>query len=100
VGTAVYRNQVAGAVPAGVPPDAAAAARDTLGGAVAAAGHLPDQLGAALLDAANQAFTHGLRLAFAISAAASLAVAVLVAVQLRGAGSPDVAGAADPPPRQ
>jgi DHA2 family multidrug resistance protein-like MFS transporter len=84
VGTAVYRNQVAGAVPAGVPPDAAAAARDTLGGAVAAAGHLPDQLGAALLDAANQAFTHGLRLAFAVSAAASIAVAILVAVQLRG----------------
>jgi MFS transporter, DHA2 family, multidrug resistance protein len=83
VGTAVYRNQVADAVPAGVPPGAAATARDTLGGAVAAAGHLPDQLGAALLDAANQAFTDGLRLAFAVSAAASVAVAILAAVQLR-----------------
>jgi MFS transporter, DHA2 family, multidrug resistance protein len=109
VGTAVYRNQVADAVPAGVPPEAAEAARDTLGGAVAAAGQLPDQLGAALLDAANQAFTHGLRLAFAISATASVAVAVLAAVQLRGSrgsGSEPVApgertGApADPPPRQ
>src|SRR6266487_2948257 len=44
VGTAAYRGQMAHALPAGVPPQAAAAARDTLGGAVAAAGQLPDQL--------------------------------------------------------
>jgi MFS transporter, DHA2 family, multidrug resistance protein len=44
IGTAVYRSQVTGALPAGVPPEAAQAARDTLGGAVAAAGQLPDQL--------------------------------------------------------
>jgi MFS transporter, DHA2 family, multidrug resistance protein len=84
IGTAVYRDRVAAAMPAGVPPDAAEAARDTLGGAVAAAGQLPSQLSAALLDAANQAFIHGLRLAFAVSAAASVAVAILAAVQLRG----------------
>ena len=35
VGTAAYRGQIANAIPAGVPPQAAAAARDTLGGAVA-----------------------------------------------------------------
>jgi DHA2 family multidrug resistance protein-like MFS transporter len=84
VGTAVYRDQVADAVPPGIPPDAAAAARDTLGGAVAAAGQLPDQLGAALLAVARQAFTQGLQLAFGISAAAALAVAVVAAVLLRG----------------
>jgi DHA2 family multidrug resistance protein-like MFS transporter len=84
VGTAAYRGQVADAVPAGVPPQAAAAARDTLGGAVAAAGQLPDQLGGALLGAARQAFTHGLHLAFAVSAAAAIGVAILAVVLLRG----------------
>jgi DHA2 family multidrug resistance protein-like MFS transporter len=83
VGTAAYRGQMAHALPAGVPPQAAAAARDTLGGAVAAAGQLPDQLGQALLGAARQAFTLGLQLAFAVSAAAAVAVAVLAAVVLR-----------------
>ena len=83
VGTAAYRGQMAHALPAGVAPQAAAAARDTLGGAVAAAGQLPDELGQALLDAARQAFTYGLHLAFAISAIAAVAVAVLAAVMLR-----------------
>ena len=83
VGTAAYRGQMAHALPAGVVPQAAAAARDTLGGAVAAAGQLPDELGQALLDAARQAFIQGLHLAFAISAIAAVAVAVLAAVMLR-----------------
>jgi MFS transporter, DHA2 family, multidrug resistance protein len=88
VGTAAYRGQVAGAVPAGVPPDAAAAARDTLGGAVAAAGQLPDPLAQALLEAARQAFTHGLHAAFAISAIAALGAAILAVAVLRAAPRP------------
>jgi MFS transporter, DHA2 family, multidrug resistance protein len=84
IGTAVYRGQLAQALPAGVPPQAAAVARDTLGGAVAAAGRLPEPLGHALLGAARQAFTQGLHLAFAISAAASIGVAILTAVLLKG----------------
>jgi DHA2 family multidrug resistance protein-like MFS transporter len=89
IGTAVYRSQMTDAVPAAVPAEAAAAARDTLGGAVAAAGQLPDQLGAALLDTAREAFTQGLQLSFAISAAVAIGIAVLVAALLRhvGAGS-------------
>jgi len=83
VGTAVYRGQMAGSLPAGVPGEAADAARDTLGGAVAAAGQLPDQLGQALLQAARQAFTQGLHMAFTISAAAAIAVAILAAIRLR-----------------
>lgn len=46
------------------------------------AGQLPDRLGAALLEAAREAFTQGLHLA-AVSAAAEPAFAVLV-VLLRG----------------
>jgi MFS transporter, DHA2 family, multidrug resistance protein len=83
VGTGIYRSQMTDALPAGIPPETAASARDTLGGAVAAVGQLPDQLGQALLGAARQAFTQGLHLAFTISAVAAVGVAILAAVLLR-----------------
>jgi MFS transporter, DHA2 family, multidrug resistance protein len=83
IGTSIYRSQLTDALPAGTLPRTAAAARDTLGGAVAAAGQLPGQLGQVLLRAAHHAFTQGLHVAFAISAAAMLAAASLAAIQLR-----------------
>jgi DHA2 family multidrug resistance protein-like MFS transporter len=83
IGTAVYRNQVADAFPEGVPPDAAEAAKDTLGGAVAAADQLPGPLAAELLDAAREAFTQGLQLSAITSAAIVLGMALLTAVLLR-----------------
>ncbi|MGH2674507.1 MAG: MFS transporter, partial [Actinomycetota bacterium] len=83
IGTAVYRSEVIDAIPAGVPAEAAEAARDTLGGAVEIAAQLPDQLGAPLLAAAREAFTHGLHLTAAISAAVAIAVAILAASLLR-----------------
>jgi DHA2 family multidrug resistance protein-like MFS transporter len=89
IGTVVYRSQLAGTVPAGVPPASAEAARDTLGGALAAAQALPAQLGAALQDAAREAFTQGLRLAFAVNAGLAIGIAVLVAVLLRGVHTDD-----------
>ncbi len=87
IGTAVYRGQVTGAIPSG----AATASRDTLGGAVAAAGQLPDELGAALLSAARDAFSHGLHVVAAISAGVAIGSAVVAAVMLRGAPSSDLA---------
>jgi MFS transporter, DHA2 family, multidrug resistance protein len=83
IGTAVYRSRVGDALPAGVPPDAAEAARDTLGGAASAAEGLPDRLGAGLLDAAREAFTQGLHLAAVTSDALVLGMAVLIFVLLR-----------------
>jgi DHA2 family multidrug resistance protein-like MFS transporter len=83
IGTAVYRGQMTDAVLAAVPSEAATAARDSLGGAVTAAGQLPEQLGGTLLDTAREAFTQGLRLSFAISAAVAVGIAVLVAALLR-----------------
>jgi MFS transporter, DHA2 family, multidrug resistance protein len=83
IGAAVYRGRVADAVPAGVPPEDADAARDTLGGAVDAAERLPDQLGAALLDSARDAFTHGLQVVAVSSAAVAIVMAVLVGLLLR-----------------
>jgi DHA2 family multidrug resistance protein-like MFS transporter len=92
VGTAVYRAHVA--VPSGVPSAAATAARDTLGGALAAAGQLPDQLGGTLLGAAREAFTRGLQATAAISAVVALAIAILAAALLR-----DVRAGAEPEER-
>ncbi len=87
VGVAVYRNDVSETLPAGVPPDAAEGAKDTLGGAVGAAEALPDALGMALLDVAREAFTLGFQVAAVTSAAVAVATAVLVAVQLRRTGN-------------
>jgi len=84
LGTAIYRSEVTDAVPAEIPSQAAAAARGTLGGALAAARQLPDQLGAALLDSARQAFTQGLQVTAASSAALAVVLAILAAALLRG----------------
>jgi DHA2 family multidrug resistance protein-like MFS transporter len=81
IGTSIYRSQLTDALPVRTLPTTAAAARDTLGGAVAAAGQLPG--GQVLLRAAREAFTHGLHVAFAISAAAVIGAAILAAIQLR-----------------
>jgi len=83
IGTGIYRSHLTGALPSGILPGTAAAARDTLGGAVAAAGHLPGQPGQVLVRVARQAFTQGLHVVFAVSAATVLAAAVLAAIQLR-----------------
>jgi DHA2 family multidrug resistance protein-like MFS transporter len=82
-GTAVYRSEIEGAVPAGVPPETAEAARDTLGAAVAAGDKLPDPLAPALVDAAREAFTEALQVAATISAAVAIGAAALAAALLR-----------------
>jgi len=83
IGTAVYRNQVATRLPADVPPAAATAAHETLGGAVAAAAQLPEPLAGSLLDAAREAFVQGLQLSALIGAVGLIGTAVLVAFLLR-----------------
>jgi DHA2 family multidrug resistance protein-like MFS transporter len=88
IGTAVYRMQVDDGIPSGVPADEAEAARDTLGGAVAASEQLPDPAGAQLFDAASAAFTQGLHVAAIISAAIAAGSAVVAAVFLRHVRSP------------
>jgi MFS transporter, DHA2 family, multidrug resistance protein len=83
IGTAVYRAEIDTAVPADVPPEAADAARDTLGGAVAAAGELPDRVATDLADAAREAFTQALQLAATLNAAVAIGAAILAATMLR-----------------
>jgi DHA2 family multidrug resistance protein-like MFS transporter len=83
IGTAVYRSVVTNGLPAGVPPEAAAIARDTLGGAVGVAQQLPGPLGLALLDVARDAFVQGLHLATGIGAVIAIVAAIMVMVFLR-----------------
>jgi DHA2 family multidrug resistance protein-like MFS transporter len=83
IGIAVYRNKMTDAIPAGLPSEAAEAARDTLGGAMTVAGQLPDQLGAKLLSTAREAFTQSLELTAATSAAVAVGIAILAIILLR-----------------
>jgi DHA2 family multidrug resistance protein-like MFS transporter len=83
IGAAVYRAGMAHAVMFGVPPEAAEAARGTLGGAGAATAWLPMPLGGELLATARDAFAQGFSLAAAITAVLVLAMAVVAATMLR-----------------
>ncbi len=77
IGNAVYRSEVPGSAPA--------EARETLGGAVAVAEHLPARAADALLTTARGAFTDGMHVAAAVGAGLLLASAVLASVALRKA---------------
>jgi MFS transporter, DHA2 family, multidrug resistance protein len=83
IGVAVYRAQLADALPAGVSGQDAAAAQDTLGGAVGVAAQLPTEIGTALLASAREAFTTGLQVTAALSSAVALGIAVVATVMLR-----------------
>ncbi|GGM64161.1 MFS transporter [Micromonospora sonchi] len=76
--TAVYRQDMAVDVPAGVPDVAAAAARDNLNAAMVASGRLSEGLGDQLLGTAREAFTHGFQLMAAASAVLMVVTSLLV----------------------
>jgi MFS transporter, DHA2 family, multidrug resistance protein len=86
IGTAIYRSRVDGSIPAGVPAEDAATARDTLGGAVEVAETLPAPLGSPLLDSAREAFIQGFEITAIVCTIIVTALAVLIAVTLRRAG--------------
>jgi DHA2 family multidrug resistance protein-like MFS transporter len=89
IGTAIYRGRMADELPVGVPPEAAEAARDTLGGAVAAAEDVPQPIAEELLAVAREAFTQGLQVAALTSAVIAAGMAVLAVVLLRRARTAD-----------
>ncbi|HET8950094.1 MAG TPA: MFS transporter [Solirubrobacteraceae bacterium] len=78
IGAAVYRHDAAGAMPHGVPHDAAATAGDTLGGAVEVADRLPQHLAAGVLESAREAFVQGLQAAASVSSVLLIFAAVMV----------------------
>jgi len=79
IGTANYRAELAGTLPAGAPP----AAADTLAGATTAAAALPEPLAGAVLGAARAAFTSGFHTVALISAVLLAGVAVITVRRLR-----------------
>jgi DHA2 family multidrug resistance protein-like MFS transporter len=83
IGIAIYRSQVASALPAGIPAEAAKAALDTLAGAVVVAGQLPESTGLELLEAARAAFVQGMQLAAGLSAVLAIGAAIMAMTFLR-----------------
>ena len=84
IGVAVYRSELAHTAPAALPAAAIEASRNTLGGALSVAEHVPAQLGTQLVSAARVAFTHGLDAAALGAAIAMIVAAVLSARFFRG----------------
>ena len=76
LGIAIYRGQLTTLLPASIPAAAAAAARDTLGGARGVAAQLPADQGEIVLAAARHAFVSGMQ----VAALVCVGVAVIVAV--------------------
>lgn len=70
--------------PTGISADSAAAAHESLGGAVETAQHLPPHLADELVVAAQEAFVNGLRVSAAVGAVVLLATAVAAWFLLRG----------------
>src|SRR5215510_362517 len=85
--TAVYRSVMASGVPAEVPSTAAESARDTLGAAAAVATRLSERSGAALLEAAREAFTEAVVVTATVSTALAVVAAITTATVLRGDSS-------------
>ncbi|ADB48843.1 MFS transporter [Conexibacter woesei] len=84
IAAAVYRREVTDeALPAGTPPDVAEGARDTLGGAVEAAGDLPGDVGEQLLAVTRDAFLQGMQLTAVVLTVLLAAMAITVATLLR-----------------
>ncbi|MFE7712761.1 MFS transporter [Streptomyces sp. NPDC057486] len=79
--TGVYQDFV---TPNGVPAEIAAAAHESLGGAVEAAHGLPEAQGNALVSAAQASFVDGLHIASGVGAVVLLATAVASWFLLRG----------------
>ncbi|GAB3602157.1 MFS transporter [Microbacterium aureliae] len=80
--TALYRVRLE--LPDGIPGDAAAAARETLAGAVHEAGRLDAVTGAALRDAAATAFDQGVGVTAALGAGLVVLAGVVAATTLGG----------------
>ncbi|TDC15483.1 MFS transporter [Streptomyces sp. 8K308] len=77
--TAVYRDEINGALPRDLPASVASTARDTLAGADA----VSDAMGAQVLAEAREAFTNGLNLASGVAGVLVAVLAVTAMVLLR-----------------
>ncbi|KMO94146.1 MFS transporter [Streptomyces roseus] len=83
IGSAVYRDDMAKISPEGVTGSALDSLRNTIGGAADVAAHQSQQVGAQVIDASREAFTHGLQVASVAGAALMLLTAVVTTLLLR-----------------
>lgn len=98
--TAVYRDRIDDAMPAGVPSEVAEVAGDSLAGAVSSAQRMPD----GWLDHAREAATSGMNTAMIVAAVCTLLLSFVSAVVLRRVGviggtAPEPEGRAPEPDR-
>jgi DHA2 family multidrug resistance protein-like MFS transporter len=92
LGTAIYHAMVAAAIPDDLSPELAAAARDTLGGALSVASQVADPTAAAtLVFTAQHALTIAVQVTSALGAGITIASAVAVLIYL---GAPHSRGQA------
>jgi MFS transporter, DHA2 family, multidrug resistance protein len=82
IGVVIYRGSLVPSVLAGLPPHAATAARDTLGGAVGVASSLPAGTADQLLTVARTAFVNGMHVAALIAGVIGLGLAAFAYVTL------------------
>ena len=83
IGTAIYRRDITRALPDGIPAEAAEAARDTMGSALALAARLPGDVGTELVRLARAAFLHALETTAIAATVIVIGLAILVLVVLR-----------------
>ncbi|GAA5041621.1 DHA2 family multidrug resistance protein-like MFS transporter [Thermocatellispora tengchongensis] len=83
IATAAYQSRLTDTIPAGLAPEAADTALNTLGGALETATDLPARLGDQLVAAAHGAFVHGLHVIAVVSIITMAVFAASVAVVLR-----------------
>ncbi|WP_263985833.1 MFS transporter [Streptomyces sp. NK15101] len=83
LGMAVYRDEIADAVPSGLPAGAVGTVRESLAGAVSEAGRLSGEAGDALLSAARGAFTDGVNAVGATGIVLMSIIALTVLTLLR-----------------
>ena len=88
IGVAVYRGSLGDWLTTAVPADVLAAARDTLGGAVAVSAELPYATGTALLAAARDAFVAGMHVTALIAAIVATGMALIALFVLRSHDMP------------
>ena len=100
IGAAIYRREMASAIPEGLSAEAADAARSTLGGAVVAAQSLGEGQAVELLASARAAFSQSLELTALVSVVLVMASAVLVLAVLRNVNAAREPVEVPPRPRE
>lgn len=83
IGTAAYRSDLAGHLPAGLPSSVTDGAREGIAAAGAASAQLPGHLSAEVLTAARNAFSHSMNVVAVVGAVLLVCTAVAVTALLR-----------------